>query len=249
MRKPLQILLIVAVVLAGLLCIAGGLLYQATRAMPKFYERVLAEDVERQEQASEEFLQQATALASDVETQAAWSVAFTDEQINGWLAVDVPRNLPNAIPPTIQAPRISIQPGEATIAFRLKSGALDAVVSVVVDVFLSAPNEVAVRFRQASLGRLPVPLAKVIQPVGQAAAQLNLHLTWQQQDGDPVAVVAFNRDSDSASRDVHLEAIELADGELRLAGVSTKRDAPKSLAQDFEAVIRSASARRTKHQR
>lgn len=248
-RKPLAILLIATVVLAGLLAGAGVLLYQATRAMPTFYEQVLAQDVEHQQQASEEFLQQATALASDVETQEAWSVAFTDEQINGWLAVDVPRNLPQAIPPTIQAPRVSIKPGEATIAFRLKTAALDAVVSVAVDVFLSAPNEVAVRFRHASLGRLPVPLAKVIEPVGQAAAQLNLHLVWRQQGGDPVAVVALDHNTNANDRDVNLEAIELAEGELRIAGVSRKRDEPSALAQGVAAVLKSASATRTKLQR
>jgi hypothetical protein len=248
-RKPLRILLIAALALVGILGIAGVSLYRATRSTPRFYERALAADVELQEQASDEFLQQATALASEVETQDAWSVAFTDEQINGWLAIDVPKNLPQALPPTILDPRVSIKPGEATVACRVKTDKLDAVVSVVVDVFLSAPNEVAVRFRRASLGSLPVPLAKVIQPVGQAAAQLDLHLTWRQQEGDPVAVVSLDRSPGAEDRDVELEGIELADGELRLAGVSRQRLEETPLAQKAGAVAKSASARKTKRQR
>jgi hypothetical protein len=248
-RKPLRILLITAVTLVGVLGVAGIFLYRATRATPQFYERALAADVEVQEQASEEFLQQATALASEVETREAWSVAFTDEQINGWLAVDVPKNLPQAIPPTIRDPRVSIRPGEATVACRVKTDKLDAVVSINVDVFLSAPNEVAIRFRRASLGSLPVPLAKVIQPVGQAAAQLDLHLTWQQQDGDPVAVVSLDRSPSADDRDVKLEAIELADGELRIAGASRKRHDSMPLAQEVEVAAQSASGRKTKRQR
>jgi hypothetical protein len=248
-RKPLRILLIAAVALGFVLGTAGILLYQATRSTPRFYEQALAADAEVQQQASEEFLQQATALASEVETEDAWSVAFTDEQINGWLAVDVPKNLPQAFPPTIQDPRVSIKSGEATVACRVKTDKLDAVVSVVVDVFLSAPNEVAVRFRRASLGSLPVPMAKVIRPVGQAAAQLNLHLTWQQQEGDPVAVVSLDRSPGAADRDVKLEAIELAEGELRLAGVSRKRPDDLPLAQEAESVARSVSVRKAKRQR
>ena len=120
LRKAVPILIVAIAALAVIL--GGGALaiYRATHATPKFYEQALARDPASQKQASEEFLQQATALASDVEQNDRWQIVFTAEQINGWLAVDVPENLPDVIPKEVRDPRVAISPGEATLACRYK---------------------------------------------------------------------------------------------------------------------------------
>ncbi len=218
MRKAVPVLIVAVTVLTMILGIGAFAVHRATHATPKFYEQALARDPASQKQSSEEFLQQATALVSDVEQNERWQIVFTAEQINGWLAVDVPENLPDVIPPEVRDPRVAIQPGEATIACRLKTDKIDAVVSFSCDVFVSAPNEIALRFRRASLGSLRVPISRVLAPVGQAAAKLDLQLVWRQQAGDPVAVITLNDPKAESRRNVELEAIELGEGELLIAG-------------------------------
>ena len=250
MRKAVPILVMASAALAVVITFACIGIYQITHAAPQFYQDLLAQDVETQKQASDEFVQQTLTLVSDIQQQGHWQTAFTDEQINGWLAVDVPQNLPDAIPPEISNPRVRIRPGEATIACQLKTDKIDAVVSLTVNVFVSAPNEVATRFRRATIGSLPVPMGNVIEPIGQAAAQLDLRMTWRQQEGDPVAVILLDEDASEERRGLALDAIELGDGELLIAGRNRKREEKlEPVAQEDQPPTKAASAAKTKRQR
>ncbi len=47
-----------------------------------------------------------------------WSAVFTDEQINGWLAADLPEKFPQLLPPEIQDPRVVFAPGQLQLACR-----------------------------------------------------------------------------------------------------------------------------------
>lgn len=249
MRKAVPILVVAVSVLVAVIALVAFGLHRATHATPQFYKQALERDLAAQKQASEEFLQQAMALASDIERNRRWQIVFTAEQINGWLAVDVPKNMPDAIPREVQEPRVSIQPGEATIACRLKTDQMDAVVSLTVDVFVSAPNEIAVCFRRASLGALRVPIREVLEPLSRAAAQADLQLVWRQQDGHPVAVILLDDGPSESNRRVELEAIELGDGEMLVTGKNSKRK-PLSdpIAQD-DSPQKAASASKTNRQR
>ena len=87
--------------------IAGGLavlvalvllgLYLAARHEPAFYRQAMEIDNAVLEKASDRMLQQATALASAVKKEGRWEVLLTAQEINGWLAVDMVRNHPNAL--------------------------------------------------------------------------------------------------------------------------------------------------------
>lgn len=250
MRKAVPILLVASTILAAIAAMAGFALYRAAHATPKFYHQILAGNSADQQKASEEFLQQAVALAGDIEQLSEWQVVFTADQINGWLAVDVPKNLPEAIPSEVIDPRIAIESGEATIACRLKTDEIDAVISVSVDVFVSAPNEIAIRFRRASIGSLRAPLAQVLEPVSQAAAQLNLPMIWRQLEGDPVAVFLLSSSPSEARKGIELEAIELGKGELIVAGRNHKNDRKaEPVVQTEDSPAKSASARKKNRQR
>ena len=140
MRKAVPILIVASTVVIALVIVACFAIYRAKNSEPEFYRTALSVDPASQRQASDEFVIKALALASDVQTKGKWRISFTSDEINGWLAVDVPTNLPDAIPPEVADPRVEIQPGEATIACHLKTDELDAVVSLTLDVFVSAPT-------------------------------------------------------------------------------------------------------------
>jgi hypothetical protein len=217
-RKAVPILVVAVSVLLLLLGFGAFAIYRATHATPEFYERALTRDRDIQKQASQEFLQQASALVSDAQQTDRWQIIFSAEQINGWLAVDVPQNLPTVMPVEMREPRVDIQPGEMTLACRWKSARIDAVVSVSCDIFVSGSNEIAIRFRRATLGALRVPIRQVLEPAGRAAKKLNLQLVWRQQGGDPVAVLRLDDAKSEGEGGLELESIELGSGKLLIVG-------------------------------
>lgn len=218
MRRPLRT---TALVVCGLLLAAGlaGLaIYRASQAMPEFYLQALEADDQVQEQASDEMVQRATALASDVKKQGDWKAVFTAQQINGWLAVDMVENHPDLLPSSLSDPRVAIDPERLQVAFRAKRGQWKGVVSLAVDVYLAKPNVVALRIRGARAGLLPIPLRTVLDKITEKVDELDLQVQWLTVDGDPVAEMTLPPPRDADDKEVRIETLELGEGKIYLAG-------------------------------
>src|SRR5688572_28758959 len=92
MRHPLR-LAIVLTSGAAVLAVASLLaVYRASQQVPDFYREAIIADSQRQAAASKEMLRTATALVNDAQQEGEWEAEFTEEQINGWLAVDLVEN-------------------------------------------------------------------------------------------------------------------------------------------------------------
>ena len=220
MRKRLAIPTIVLCVV--LLLVGGGLftLHRASQHVPEFYGPAIQADPAAQKDASDKMLQKATALVSDVGNEDQWKSLFTEDEINGWLAVDLVENHPDALPSSVADPRVSIESDRLTLACRYNRGDWKCVLSVVVDVYLAEPNVVALRIRKARAGAVPLPLDEVLDRITTAAGKIDLQLRWQQVEGDPVALVSIRPPRDDDERVVRIESIKLGDGEVYLAGSS-----------------------------
>ena len=219
---------IAAIVVVGLLLAAGGtalLVYRATQQVPAFYEEALAREPQAAMQANDEYLQQVTALASDLQRPGEWQAVFTAEQINGWLAVDLVSNYPDLLPEEIQAPRIAIADKQATVACRIVRGDKSTVFSLSLDVYLSEPNVLALRLRSARAGALPMPLAKVLDALTEAARHADVPLQWRQNAGDPVALVSLAQARD-AGEFGQIDCVELRDGALWISGHTAEKTPP-----------------------
>lgn len=219
-------LLVLGVPVAGLVAIgliAIGLLYLASRKAPDFYKQALVADRKEAEKASDELLERATALASDLEKEGQWEASFSDAQINGWLAVDLERNHPEALPKSISDPRVAITTEALTLAAGFDRGEVKSVLSLTVGVYVPQPNVIALRIRKARAGLLPLPLDSVLQRVSEAASQLNLAVEWRQEEGDPVALVSFPAPRNNENKLVQVEELELGDGVVHLSGTTLRR--------------------------
>lgn len=203
-----------------MLVLATGLLVVlwAVRQSPAFYDKTLQTDPAQQAKASDEMLQQTTALASEVKRKGRWHAAFSEEQINGWLAVDFRKNHPGLLPDGASDPRIHIQPNELTVACRYQGGSIATVLSLSMDVYLAEPNVVAVRVKRARAGILPLPLDKVLGAISLAAQRMELPLQWKQADGDPVALIRLPPQRAGADKRIHVESLQLGDGGVAVAG-------------------------------
>jgi len=224
-RKKLRIAALIGCGL--LLVIAAGLcgLYWAFKQQPDFYRQAIQVDSSLQKKASDQMLQRAAALRSDLEQEGRWQALFTAEQLNGWLAVDLVENYPDMLPESFRDPRVEIQPDRMTLACRLKRGTLDGVVTLTVEPYLVEPNVLALRIRRARAGLVPMPLAEILDAVSEAAGRMDLHLRWRRAGGDPVALISFPPPRTQDGKLVQIETLQLSEGEIYLAGTTRPRPA------------------------
>lgn len=194
--------------------------YRAAVHEPEFYREETAIPVENQKTANDEFLAQTTAVASVVERPGAWSLTLTQEQINGFLAVDLPQNHGQVLPPFLHEPRVHLQPREATIACRMREGMLSSIATLVLDIYLAEPNVVGVRFKRLRAGIVPMPLDRLLDQLKLLGEQNEVPIRWTRQEGDTVALVELPPLKPNQGIRQRIDQIEVRAGEIFIAGSS-----------------------------
>jgi hypothetical protein len=216
----------VAGVLLILLLTAGGIAlflgYRATQQVPDFYGQAIQLEPEVQQEAGDVLEQHVLQLHNEVRQSGRWEAVFTDQQINGWLAYDLPEKFADVLPPGVSDPRVVIEDRQARIACRYDAKRFRSVISLDLEIHLTEePNVLAVRIHQARAGLLPLPLKRFLDEITAQAGTADVIVRWSQDDGDPVALVTVpTRHDQYPRREVHLETVELRDGEVYLAGRS-----------------------------
>ncbi len=213
------------IVLAILVAAAGVVLYRAAKHVPDFYRQALQADPVLQQIASDKMVRQVAGLASDVNKSGRWQAIFTEEEINGWLAVDLVKSYSDLLPGAVSDPRVSIEPDRVTAACRYRSPPTpvpETVLSLAVEVYLAEPNVIALRVRKVRAGAVPLPLGSVLDEIAQATRRLQWEVRWRRAEGDPVALITIPPPKDKRGRVVQIQKIELAKGEIRVAGTSRR---------------------------
>ncbi len=220
-RRKRLLLIVVTLVIA--LMIAGVVgVYFALRHEPAFYREAMQTKPEALEKASDRMLKKIGALQGAMNRRGRWQAVITAEEINGWLAVDLRKNHPNVLPPSVSNPRVAIEPNEMTVGCRYEHGGVNSIVSLAFQPYLSEPGVVALRIVRGRAGALPVPLKDVLDGISKGAAELQLHMQWAHSGSDPVALISLPDDSD-ADRRVRIESLELCKGEIHVSGVTERR--------------------------
>lgn len=216
-RRLLYAALAVLVLVLGFL----GWAYRATQQAPEFYVRQLELEA-FQKRAGDALEKQALQLNSQIRKSERWQARFTAEDINGWLAVDLPQKFPQALPSDVQSPRVAIDPEMIQLACKVESPRFSSVVSLGLQPYVtSEPNVIALRVKQLAAGSLPLPLSQYMEQITEQCAKSGLPLRWTEEEGDPVALVTLPLEpKDFQDRQVRLEQIELAQGEIILSGTS-----------------------------
>lgn len=209
--------------LAALAALGVGILwaaYFAARQVRPFYHEALAIDAASLEAGSRELETRASALYSDTRQVGKWHAQFTDEQINGWLATQLRSRAESdgKLTSNVGEPRIALRPGMLSLGFRTIQGGIDTVISVDAAVSLTAEGAVAIQLKSVRAGALPLPVMQVADEISAACQQLNLPVRWTHSEGQPIAIIEIANDVASRKRMLYLDAIELHDGELYVAG-------------------------------
>ena len=217
-RRRLRLVLWICVGGIIVLLLVLALVYQAIRAVPAEYEEVLEIEPKTLREGSDEMLQQASALASNVQRAGKWEAWFSQEQINGWLAVDLVENHPEALPDWAQDPRVKISPEQIYMFCTVKRGGQEAAVTLRVEPYVAEPNVVAFRLRAVRAGLLPLPMGRVTNEITKVARKADIRLRWQQAAGDPVALVHLPEPRNETDKLVEISDVQLGDGRLYVAG-------------------------------
>jgi hypothetical protein len=183
-----------------------------------FYEQALQLEPEVLERGSRELESRATALYSDARQVGQWQALFTAEQINGWLALQLAEFEERELPGQIRDPRVAISPDLFTLGFRATSGSVDTVVSVDAGVFLTEDGGIAIRLMSVRAGALPLPVMQLADEIAAVCHELSLPVRWTRDEGQPLAIVEVHSDASNDKHRFFIDAIQLGDGELYVAG-------------------------------
>lgn len=213
--------------LAAAALVAFGYARQALRQVRPFYAQAIKVEPQALETASRQMENRVAALYSDAKPPGQWTTVFSDDEVNGWLAVALEENYADLLPLEVNDPRIAFADDRCLIGFHYRSDRIDAVVSVEAEAFMAADDVAAVRLRDARVGSLPIPMSKVVDSITEAAGQLDLAVRWTHLEEDPVLLVSIG-DVLSTDKEVRqLKLLKLRPGELLLTGSTAARPAPK----------------------
>lgn len=220
MRKYARLTVVIVLALAVAVGISLLGMYRASRHVPEFYQQALAIQPEVQKAEGQKFEQEALALHNQVRHPGRWEARFSQDEINGWLAADLPVKFPKALPRGVSDPRLAFDETQVQLAVRYQRGDTAAVVSLSGHVQLTEePNELAVRIDGVRAGALPLPFAQFRDEIAERAAKAGLPIRWSEAAGAPVALIRLPLDPrDFKGRQLVVEELRLTAGELIVAG-------------------------------
>jgi len=218
-----------AILFLGIIGLVTGTIligaYQAARQVPQFYREAMKQQPTSQQVAGEQLEKQVLDLHNDAQREGQWEAVFTDQQVNGWLATDLVQEFPRLLPHKMRDPRVAIDENRVRLACRYQHDNSQSVVWVDVDMYLTdEPNVVAVRVCRARAGMLPIPLKYILDSITSAARRAEIKMKWAHDNGDPVAMFTIPAQREADQRVIHLDALELRKGEVRVAGRTESPD-------------------------
>lgn len=219
MRKIKRRWLVLGFALFALIATPTALWVLITR-QPEFYRRVAEIAPERRRTEAKKFLAQSLQLRNDVDNEPRWEAVFTDEQVNSWLAEDLVKQFSDQIPHGVHEPRILFELDRVHFGFLLDQGPVRSVVSVVARVRVPGDHEVSLTIEKIRAGIVPIPANQLLDQFADAARARGLDVRWEEEDGLPVAIVKYS--PDARRRDIVLDKLQVLDGQIRLAGRSSK---------------------------
>jgi hypothetical protein len=217
-RRVIQFL----VVTIAILGIAVWILYLSAQKEPKFYQQALAISEQTLAAEGDEFEKRVLELQNDARTKIEWQVVFTESQLNGWLAADLSKKFPNALPPQVSDLRVGLSKDDLRIACRVKSGRFKGIVQARADAFCTdVPGQIAIQVKQVGTGLLPIPINSIADRVSESLRRVGLPVEWSEIDSDPVALISLPGDTMKiGDHRIQIESIQMLEKKMVVSGKS-----------------------------
>lgn len=215
-RRRLRRLGLWAAAAAACAAVTLGLLL---RHEPAFYRGLAAGGGAAAEQRARRLVTRLSALHADFVRPGPWEAVLAGDEINAWLATDLPRNHPRLLPAGLTEPRVAIGPRRLRAAARV-GPLLGGVASVEAEVVLRGVNQLGIAVTDARLGALPLPRGPVIRELARRIDALGMATELRRLDGRTLLVVYIPSTHDAGATSHWLEALALEDGGVVVAGVT-----------------------------
>lgn len=211
-RSVARLAVVLATLTVAALAVAG---FAATR-VPEFYRQRLA--VEGAEDSARRLVSDVSALHASFIREGAWEAAFSERDINAWLASDLPRNHGRLLPQAVAEPRLRFTPRRVHAAVRLGAGRASTVAVLVAEVQLREPNQLGIVVEDARLGSLPLPRGLVLGEIRRRFDQIGMVTAVRRLDGRSVLVVYIPSTHESGGMSHWLESLSIGEGTVAFAG-------------------------------
>ena len=162
-----------------------------------------------------------SALHNATRRPGRWEGAFTADEVNAWLATDLPRNHARLLPPGWTAPRVRFTPRQMWAGVRCQAGPLSALLWARAEVRLRGPGEISVAVASAGVGALPLPGDALLARLAERLAASGFSASVVRLEGRNQLVVRLpdgRAAGDGDKPGIRLEALRVDDGELLVAG-------------------------------
>ena len=214
-----RVLVLGALTVAALASIPG-LAWLSLTHEPRFYREMVKRPRANREKEARRFVAQSLQLRNDFVNEPRWEAVFTDEQVNSWLAEDLVSHFSDQIPAGVSEPRILFELDRVHFGFQLEQGPIKSVVSVVGRVRVMGEHELAITIEHIRAGVLPIPTNQLLERIADTARAHGLDIRWEVDGDSPMAIVKYT--PEPRRRDIILDKLQILDGQIRLAGRSSK---------------------------
>jgi hypothetical protein len=200
---------------AGLLLAVAAVVWAASSG-PGFYrDRARMAVTPATEQAARRLVTKVAALQAAADRGGGWEAVIAEDEINGWLAFDLPRNHARLLPAGLTAPRVALSAGRIQAAARRGLGVWSGIVSLDVELRLRPPGLIECTVVDARLGAIPLPHGPWLHWLGARLAGLGLPTEIRREGGTSLLAIVI---SAAGPRPMVVDTLVVDDGELLLSG-------------------------------
>ncbi len=208
-------LLVVSVFVAVPAAVWFSLTYE-----PSYYRDMVRLPREKRAGRAKKFVAQSLQLRNDICNEPVWEAVFTDQEVNAWLAEDLVTSFADQLPPEVAEPRVLFEPNRITLAFQLRQGGMQSVITVVARPRVPGGNTVELTLEKIRAGILPVPADHILDRIVEYGRSHGIDVEWARKEGHPVVLVRYT--PHIGRDDVQLQELQIRDHQIRLGGQSDR---------------------------
>jgi hypothetical protein len=218
-RRRLMVMMLVLLVV-----VAGGLYstYQATQQAPEFYTTVVAKPVVHSSDPPMRVVaeQQIEKAETAAKAKSDWKFEFTQDQINEFLAKDLPEQAPNLLPASLKDPRIKLEAGKALLGCQYDSENFKAVLWVETEATVGSDGKsIKLIPKSAGAGMLPMPLTRLFERLKSLrGATGGLVIEFNSEPPESIILRLRPDALPPEQADYHIDSIRLEPEKLSLEG-------------------------------
>ncbi len=114
---------------------------------------------------AKKFVAQSLQLRNDICNEPNWEAVFTDQEVNAWLAEDLVTHFADQLPPEVNEPRVLFELDRIILAFQLRQGGVQSVITVVARPRVPGGNTIELTLEKIRAGILPVPADNILDRI------------------------------------------------------------------------------------